>query len=228
MQMMFGRENNLPVDLIAGPPPGTDRCPVEYVEWTRDVYMDAYQFLRDHLKGAGARQRQSYNHLYKPVEISAGMWVWFWYPPKANAKLSTGWDGPYLVVKELSNTTLQIQKSRAHRLRTAHRNDCRPCELDSEDLPVNWLNEGARDEVAPTGRDVVLGGSAKEDADGNGSMAMPRHGDCEVGTSGLDKGDPTAGVSAGENEAGTLRRSHRRRAPPHRMDIEAALTSPLH
>ena len=150
--MMFGRENNLPIDLMAGPPPGTDRCPVEYVEWTRDVYMDAYQFVRDHLKGAAARQRQNYNRLYKPVEISAGMWVWFWYPPKAKAKLSTGWDGPYLVVKELSDATLQIQKSRAHRLRTAHRNDCRPCELDSEDLPANWLNEGTRDGMAPTGR----------------------------------------------------------------------------
>ena len=55
--MMFGRENNLHIDLIARPPPGTDRCPVEYVEWTRDIYIDAYQFVRDHLKGAAARQR---------------------------------------------------------------------------------------------------------------------------------------------------------------------------
>ena len=98
----------------------------------------------------------------QPREAMVSKWIWLWYPPKAKAKLSTDCDGPYLVVKELSDATLQIQKSRAHRVRMAHRSDCRPCELDS---PVNWLSEGTMDEVAPTLRDMALGGSAKEGAD---------------------------------------------------------------
>ena len=84
---------------------------------------------------------------------------------------------------------------------------------------MNWLSEGAMDEVAPTGRDMALGGSAKEDADGNGPMAMPRCGDCEVGASGPGKGKMIAYGGAGENEAGTVRHSHCRRAPPHYMDL---------
>lgn len=59
--LMFGRENNSPIDLIIGNPPGTPNpvCPVEYVKWLRYILENTYEFVHENLKQAAAKQRSS-------------------------------------------------------------------------------------------------------------------------------------------------------------------------
>ena len=52
--MMFGQENSLPVDIMAGfspkCKPNTD-CPIEYIEWLRTSLHDVYQYAQKQLGG---------------------------------------------------------------------------------------------------------------------------------------------------------------------------------
>ena len=57
------------------------------------------------------RQKFYYDRGLKPRNYQEGAWVWRWYPPTANQKLNLGWTGPYLVIKQISETTYSIQKA---------------------------------------------------------------------------------------------------------------------
>ena len=99
--MMFGMENNMPIDVIAGQPPSLtheDICPNEYVEWLRDTLSDVYQYADEQLNKNAERQKTYYDRKAKPTRYEPGQYVWRWYPPAAKGKLARGWVGPGRVV----------------------------------------------------------------------------------------------------------------------------------
>ena len=139
--MMFGREIHLPLDVMVGLPKEKQPCPVLYVEWVRNVLENTYQFAQEQLHKAAQRQKRNYDTKYGPKKFEAGIWVWYWYPPKARGKLNHGWDGPYMVIKVISEVLVQIQKSKHHRSRIVHIDTCVLVDDEPGNLPHNWLSD---------------------------------------------------------------------------------------
>ena len=138
--MMFGEELPLPIDLMAGPPPRHDsryRCRTEYVEWLRQTISRAHTFARQQLGVAANRQKSYYDKSAQPAKFSAGMYVWYWYPPKANCKLGKGWTGPYRVMGCPTEVNVIIQLSPEHAPKRVHINQLKP-HLGRE--PVAWVD----------------------------------------------------------------------------------------
>ena len=110
---MFGQEINCPIDLMYGPPP--DRvnyeCPIEYAEWLYSAMRSAFQTVRDNLKVAARRQKFYYDRNSSERQFQVGTFVWRIYPPLADQKVEIDWDGPFLVVKKISDLTYKKQKS---------------------------------------------------------------------------------------------------------------------
>ena len=99
--MMFGQENDLPLDIIVGSPPLSKpgiECPVKYIEWLRTSLVDIHQYANDQLGRSAKRQKHYYDIRSKPQKYQVNDFVWRWYPPAARGKLAKGWKGPYKIV----------------------------------------------------------------------------------------------------------------------------------
>ena len=111
-QMMYGREMPLPLDVMVGlPQRHADQygCAVEYVEWLRAVLSGAHEYARQKLKVAARRQKNNYDAGACPHAYQTGDFVWRWYPPKGNRKLSRGWTGPYRIMGVPSPVNCNLQ-----------------------------------------------------------------------------------------------------------------------
>ena len=77
--MMFGQENSLPVDIMAGFPPkckpNTD-WPIEYIEWLRTSLHDVYQYAQKQLVATAKRQKHDYDLRSKSIKYEIGSYVW--------------------------------------------------------------------------------------------------------------------------------------------------------
>ena len=112
--MMFGQENNLPIDVMAGVPPKSKpdiECPSEYVEWLRTTLRDVYQYAQGQLKANAKRQKHYYDIRAKPNNYPVGTYVWRWYPPAAKGKLAKGWTGPYRVMSRPTSLHALLKSS---------------------------------------------------------------------------------------------------------------------
>ena len=111
--LFLQHENNMPIDLFVGQPSdGTEpMCPVEYIEWVRLATQYAFQFVQDNLKLSAARQKLLYDRCCGSPQFKVGDSVWRYYPPTAKQKLGKPWQGPFLIVKRLTDLTYRIQQS---------------------------------------------------------------------------------------------------------------------
>ena len=145
--LMLGRECNLPIDVIAGTPPQEESpvCPVEYVQWVKDALSEAFEFSRRNLKRAAQHQKRNYDGGSKLHIHNVNDWVWYWYPPKARGKLSKGWVGPYLIIARPTDIHYIIQDNPRRKPRRVHVDFIKPCLIDINELPNNWLTQGSID-----------------------------------------------------------------------------------
>ena len=98
-KMMFGREMQCPIDIIAGilAQNKIKTCPIQYIEWLKHTLELTFSFASENLAKAATRQKKHYDRGVKPRSFSEGDFVWRWYPPHANLKFGLGWIGPYLI-----------------------------------------------------------------------------------------------------------------------------------
>ena len=100
--MMFGSENNLPIDVIAGRPPCPEseiECPIEYVNWLQNTLLSVYKYASEQLETSAQRRKKYYDLKSKPTKYRCGQYVWRYYPPAAKGKFGKGWVGPMRVVE---------------------------------------------------------------------------------------------------------------------------------
>ena len=145
-QMVFGREVTLPVNLMFGSPPQAGdmpACPVIYVEWLRAALENTFEYARQYLRKSAERKKRYYDHKAREPLFKVGDWVYRYYPPAARSKFGSGWTGPYLVTKVISDLVYEIQLSRKSKPKVVHADDLKMCpvDLDSEDQCSNWLTE---------------------------------------------------------------------------------------
>lgn len=137
-KMMFGREMQCPLDIIAGVPVHnkTIYCPVQYIEWIKHTLELTYSFACEKLSKAASRQKKHYDRGVKPRSFSEGEFVWRWYPPHANIKFGLGWIGPYLVKRKITCVTYQIQRDPQSKDIVAHVDHLKP--FNGREIPEIW------------------------------------------------------------------------------------------
>jgi transposase InsO family protein len=113
--MLYGREMNLPVDLMFPDRSGRaqkqiERCGPAYVEWIREYLTRAHQFARHHLRKAAIRQKRNYDKRSKfRTKVSVGDLVRYRRSAlECGNKFGLPWVGPYKVVDFVGDYDVKI------------------------------------------------------------------------------------------------------------------------
>ena len=115
--MMFGRENNIPVDILLPPSPDDKemKTPEKYASELKKKLNTAYEMARTHLKKTAERQKRLYDQKTFGHKFNKGDIVWM-----ANLgarrkgvspKFQPKWKGPYLIVQKFNEVLVEIMKS---------------------------------------------------------------------------------------------------------------------
>jgi hypothetical protein len=162
--LMWGREVNLPIDLMFDiqPPGPNDMCPIEYVEWVKQATTENFTLARQQLKKAAARQKKVYDKTAEPRSLELGTWVWRLYPPlRSKDKLKGRYTGPYLVVKKLEGGTYRIQRSKEAPKIVVHIDHLKPAFQETQS--DNWLTPQVEEaELQPNQVEEATTGTTRE------------------------------------------------------------------
>ncbi|CAC5413343.1 unnamed protein product [Mytilus coruscus] len=141
--MLFGREVNLPVDLILDRPE-TEKSPL----YLKTVYAYElsqkleviHQFARNKLKLSSDRMKRNYDVGTRMQKFDAGDPVWLHNPRRVKGlcpKLQNNWEGPFIVVNKLNDVIYRIQKGPKTKPKVVHQDRLKP--YLGENVPV-WFN----------------------------------------------------------------------------------------
>ena len=111
-RLMFGREVQLPVDIMFGGGPTPVKTHSEYVAELDERLEQAYEVVWEHLKTAQKYQKQYYDRKATGGRYQPGDLVWLYSPavPKRRCpKFHRPWKGLYEVRKVPSDVTYRIQ-----------------------------------------------------------------------------------------------------------------------
>jgi transposase InsO family protein/predicted aspartyl protease len=147
-RMMLGRDPALPPDLLFGLPPGDnpDLEVTAYVEMLIDRLDTVHELARESMFAASASQKKRYDHRSNPTQYKRGDPVWLHNPARVKGrspKLQSPWEGPYLIVKVLSDIVYQIQRGPQAKPRVVHHDRLKPYYGEV----VQWLKNS--EEVNP-------------------------------------------------------------------------------
>jgi len=123
-EMMLGREVLLPLDLVIGQAEPTGSSTTEYADRLGEQMERIHQFACQHLKLSSDHQRRNYDH--RPVNqhrYNRGDAVWLYSPQKKKGicpKLMRYFDGPYLVIKRMSDVLYRVQKGPKSKPKVVH------------------------------------------------------------------------------------------------------------
>ena len=112
--LLFGRDANLPLDIIFGPPAREDAPPGstygQYVQELKGRMKAAIEEARDGMKRAVSRQRQAYHGQAKTFEV--GTQVLLFCPPVkpgTSRKFASHWTGPWTIKRRLNDTMYELE-----------------------------------------------------------------------------------------------------------------------
>ena len=137
--MIYGREANLPVDLVFPhqDDPTEISCGIEYVDFIRSAIRSAHEFARDHLRKAAVRQKRGYDaHAKYRPEFTEGEYVRYFYLPLTNTnKFARPWTGPWKVLKQVTEVDYRIEKvSNPRKQRVVHLDNLKSYEGEIDDI----------------------------------------------------------------------------------------------
>ena len=113
---MFGRETIIPVDLMTPEPP-QEEVPLttsEYAEKLKKRLKRTYELTKVNRRKASERYKDYYDVKEKDTTYNVGDKVWLHVPfvkKGKNLKLSQPWQGPYTIVKKISDVVYRIEKN---------------------------------------------------------------------------------------------------------------------
>ena len=150
--LFLGREVRLPLDLLVGCPPPeaqTDRNYHEYVDRLQNDLHRIHEIARQKLLSASDRQKRNYDHRKHIIDFPPGSPVLLHSNRRRKGlspKLQKRWDGPYLVIRLVSDYVYEIQKTPRSKKMTVHHDRLKPFHGQFQ----NWLRKDDSDEVNPT------------------------------------------------------------------------------
>ena len=124
--LMLGREVKTPLDLLVegvNEEYEDDSLTSDYAMELRDRLRKAHERAREVLQTAGRRQKKQYDRKAHGSPIAEGTFVWlysFQRKPGVSKKLKLPWEGPYLVVRKLSDVHCKIQRSPRSKCKIIH------------------------------------------------------------------------------------------------------------
>ena len=125
-KLMFGREVNLPLDLLFGRPPNEKVKSVDdYVEMLEKRLENVYEFARIRTRVASDRMKRRYDVGASDDTFKAGDLVWVYNPKRRKGlspKLTCDWEGPCVIVKQINELLYRVRKSNRDKPRLIHRN----------------------------------------------------------------------------------------------------------
>ena len=105
-----GREARLPVDMIAGPPPGQATTLDRYTERLRAQFAKAFAVVAERQNSYVLRQKELYRERHHKINIDDLVWLYTDRTnPNLNRKFQSFWSGPYRVTRNLANTLFEIE-----------------------------------------------------------------------------------------------------------------------
>ena len=111
--LMFGREVQLPIDVMFGKPPGMSTAStLEYAKVLEQRLAEAYDLVRHNLGVEQHRHKQLYDRKVEGKPYKEGEMVWLYCPavPRGlSKKLHACWKGPYTITKVYDNGVYQIK-----------------------------------------------------------------------------------------------------------------------
>ena len=105
-----GREARLPVDMIAGPPPGQSTTLDRYTAKLKDQIAKAFCVVTERQNSYVLRQKELYRERHHKINVDDLVWLYTDRPnPNLNRKFQSFWSGPYRVTRILANTLFEIE-----------------------------------------------------------------------------------------------------------------------
>ena len=152
--MILGSEALLPLDLVIGQAQPTGKSTTEYTAKLSEQMERTHQFARKHLKLSSDHQKRNYDHC--PVnqhQYNRGDAVWLYSPQKKKGictKLVWHFDGPYLVVKRMSDVLYRIHKGSKTKPKVVHHDRLKA--YRGPNVP-DWLSKGSASKEAGAPRE---------------------------------------------------------------------------
>ena len=199
--LMLGREVTLPVDLLVEQSGSSDVvATTDFAEQLRCDLQQAHERARRSLGRNARRQKKNYDRRAADPRLQAGEFVWLYNPAKKKGvtpKLQLKWEGPFLVLKKLSDVVYRIQRSRGSKPLVVHVDRLKPYQGDPikswvlvQKVPPEEPADGQRS--APGGESPTASTEIVESCDGPLEEvpveAVVCGGD---GVTGLSEGPPT-------------------------------------
>ena len=111
--LMYGRQAKLPVDIMYGDPESDATTSTEYASKLRSTLQNSYEIVRTKMKAELKREKEFYDEKVhgKPFEVDDLVWLHSPVVGKGKSKkFHCSWQGPYRVIKKLSDSTYRIKQ----------------------------------------------------------------------------------------------------------------------
>jgi transposase InsO family protein len=131
--LIFGKENRAPLDLVYGPPEGTDESGLTYSTYANELsekFVKAYGTARQSLKKNAERRKHNYDLRVRPAKFEEGDWVYYFSPRKfvgRSPKFQRNFTGPYRIVRACGPVNYLLQKSPKAKPFVSHVDKLRHC-----------------------------------------------------------------------------------------------------
>ena len=110
---MLGREVNLPLEILAGPPPNSEpESPSSYAHKLRKRLETAYDVARTNIKTETRRQKQVYDNKTHgtPFQVNDKVWLYTFQRKKGfSPKLMSFWQGPCVIKIKYSDANYLLE-----------------------------------------------------------------------------------------------------------------------
>jgi len=111
--LMFGFQARLPVDVIYGTTDTSEQSVTDYARILRRRMETAFTLARQHSLKQQLKQKELYNRSVHGKPFEKGDYVWLISPMGqggASKKLHHPYLGPFIVLKQISDSTYRIQQ----------------------------------------------------------------------------------------------------------------------
>lgn len=133
----LGRELTLPIDLWRSAPPEARHSDPSYVQQMRETMERIYEEARCNLNLTAESMKRRYDYKSNGVTFNEGNLVWLFNPQRRigkSPKLQCDWEGPYKVLRRISDLIYEIKKDAVgSRKKIVHVDRLAPFRGDSRD-----------------------------------------------------------------------------------------------
>ena len=123
-KLMFGREVNLPLDLLFGRPPNEKvKSLDDYVEMLEKRLENVYEFARIRTRVASDRMKKNNTTwVHRMTRLKLEIWCGSIIRKGFSPKLTCDWEGPCVIVKQINELLYRVRKSNRDKPRVIHKN----------------------------------------------------------------------------------------------------------